>query len=56
MAYIARYSPRQGTAAFKLKDNVSTQKKIKRHRILDRILYQTSLENNKKYFGKIVEV
>jgi len=56
MAYINKYSPRAGTAAFKLKDNVSPQEKKNRERILTEILKQTALENNKKHINKIEEV
>jgi len=37
-AYIAMYSPRPGTAAFRLKDNVSHQKKRRRWRILNDLI------------------
>ena len=53
---IAKYSPRPGTSAFKLADNVSRKEKVKRAKQLDRILRQTALVNNKKYLGKTVEV
>ena len=56
MAYIAQYSPRPGTAAAKLKDNVSPKEKKRREKVLTAILKKTALENNKKYIGKIVEV
>jgi len=56
MAYIARYSPRPGTAASKLKDNVSFKEKEKRRLILNEILKKTALEKNKKYIGKKVDV
>jgi tRNA-2-methylthio-N6-dimethylallyladenosine synthase len=56
MAYISRYSPRQGTAAAKLDDNVSWQEKKRREKILTEILKKTALENNKKYVGKIIDV
>lgn len=56
MAYIARYSPRPETAAFKLNDNVSKEEKERRETELMRILRKTALENNKKYLGKIVKV
>lgn len=35
MAYIAKYSPRSGTAAFKLKDNVPIKEKKRRYSILN---------------------
>ncbi|MFH1181127.1 MAG: MiaB/RimO family radical SAM methylthiotransferase [bacterium] len=39
MAYISRYSPRPGTAAFKLKDDVSPKEKKRRWKILNSLLY-----------------
>lgn len=56
MAYISKYSPRAGTAAVKLKDNVSQKEKNRRKKALTEILKETALENNKKYVGKAVEV
>jgi tRNA-2-methylthio-N6-dimethylallyladenosine synthase len=37
-AYIAKYSPRPGTTAFKLKDNVSPQEKKRRWRVLEELI------------------
>ncbi|PJE67758.1 tRNA (N6-isopentenyl adenosine(37)-C2)-methylthiotransferase MiaB [Candidatus Shapirobacteria bacterium CG10_big_fil_rev_8_21_14_0_10_40_9] len=37
-AYIAKYSPRPGTAAFKLKDDISPKEKKRRWRILDELI------------------
>jgi len=37
-AYIARYSPRPGTAAFKMKDTVSPQEKKRRWQALDKLI------------------
>ena len=56
MAYIDKYSPRPGTAAFNLKDNVPHQEKERRWKILTEILKKTALEKNKKYIGKEIEV
>lgn len=56
MAYLAQYSPRTGTAAAKLKDNVPITEKKRRKEFLNDILRKTALANNKKYVGKIVEV
>ena len=56
MAYIARYSPRPGAAAAKLKDDVLPKEKERRYKILTEILKETALEKNKKYIGKEVEV
>ena len=38
IAYIARYSPRPGTAAFQMKDNVSLKEKKRREKILRNLL------------------
>lgn len=56
MAYIAQYSPRYGTAALKLVDDVEKKEKKRREEELMKILRKTALENNKKYIGKIEEV
>lgn len=56
MAYIARYSPRPGTMAAKLEDDVLKEEKKKREEELMKILRKTALANNKKYIGQIVEV
>jgi len=56
MAYIAQYSPRPGTAAEKMGDNVSKKEKERRWKILTEILKKTALGKNKKFIGKEVEV
>lgn len=56
MAYIAEYSKRPKTRAFKLEDNVPLCEKTKRKIILDKILRKTALENNQKLIGKTLEV
>ena len=56
MAYIAEYSPRPGTAAFRMKDSVPHQEKEKRRKILNEILKKTALEKNKKFIGKEIDV
>ncbi|MFA5163516.1 MAG: tRNA (N6-isopentenyl adenosine(37)-C2)-methylthiotransferase MiaB [Patescibacteria group bacterium] len=55
-AFIARYSPRFGTAAAKLKDNVSLEEKKKREEILEKVLKKSALENNKKLLGKEIVI
>ena len=52
MAYINKYSPRAGTAAEKLKDDVSITEKKRREKVLTKILKQTALEKNKMLVGK----
>ncbi|MCK5491314.1 MAG: tRNA (N6-isopentenyl adenosine(37)-C2)-methylthiotransferase MiaB [Candidatus Pacebacteria bacterium] len=56
MAYINKYSPREGTVSAKMTDNVSWDEKKEREVILNKILKETALENNQKYVGKVVEV
>jgi tRNA-2-methylthio-N6-dimethylallyladenosine synthase len=56
MAYMAQYSPRPGTSAFKLKDNVSIEEKKRRENILNDILGQTALKNNQKFLHKKIAV
>jgi len=56
MAYIAKYSPRVGTTASKLKDNVSPKEKERRYKILTQTLKEAALEKNKKSVGKEIEV
>ncbi|MBI5766045.1 MiaB/RimO family radical SAM methylthiotransferase [Candidatus Falkowbacteria bacterium] len=56
MAYIAKYSPRSGTAAAELKDNVPQSEKARRWQELTEILKKMALENNKKLMGKTVRV
>lgn len=55
MAYLAEYSPRPGTAAARLKDNVSPAEKTKRKNTLNEILKTTALANNKKLLGQTLE-
>lgn len=56
LAYIAQYSPRYGTASYKLKDDVPAKEKKRREEELMKILRKTALKNNRKYLNKIVEV
>ncbi len=56
MVYINKYSPRGGTAAAKLADNVSWREKKRREKVLNGILKRTALERNKKLINKTVRV
>ncbi|MFA5166192.1 MAG: tRNA (N6-isopentenyl adenosine(37)-C2)-methylthiotransferase MiaB [Candidatus Paceibacterota bacterium] len=51
MAYLAEYSPRQGTPAAK-NDNIKNSVKKARYDKLNKILGQTVLANNKRFVGK----
>ena len=56
MAYLNKYSPREGTVSYKMKDDVNWAEKKKREIILNKILKETALENNQEYVGRVVEV
>jgi len=56
MAYIARYSPRPQTAAYRLPDNISNQEKKRRYTVLNKLLQKTALKNNRKLVNKEVEI
>ena len=56
MVFFGQFSPRPGTAAWQMKDNVSKTEKSRRAKYLNEILKKSSLANNKKYAGKIMEV
>ena len=56
MAYVARYSPRYGTVAENMKDDVKPNEKRRREEELMKILKKTALENNQRYLGKTVKV
>ena len=56
IAYLAMYSPREGTAAAKMKDNVSRAEKKRRWNALQNLMEKITLEKNKKYVGKNVSV
>ncbi|MCU0679020.1 MAG: tRNA (N6-isopentenyl adenosine(37)-C2)-methylthiotransferase MiaB [Planctomycetes bacterium] len=55
-AFIARYSPRPGTTAVKLADDVPPEEKKRREKELEKIVSRTALINNKKYLGETVMV
>lgn len=56
MAYIAKFSPRPGTAAEKLKNNVPEKEKERRWKILTEELKKIALFKNKKFLGKEILV
>jgi tRNA-2-methylthio-N6-dimethylallyladenosine synthase len=56
MVYFGQFSPRPGTVAWKMKDNVFKREKEKRETFLNEILKKTALKNNKKYLGKSIKV
>jgi len=56
MVYFGQFSRRPETKAWKMKDNVSKQEKVKKENYLNEILKKTSFENNKKYVGEKIEV
>ncbi len=54
--YIARFSPRPGTAAEKLEDDVPLNEKKKREKILVDIVKKTALSKNEQLIGKTNKV
>lgn len=56
MIYIACYSPRPGTVAAKMDDNIPLKEKKQRERILNKILEKDLERKNKKYLNKIITV
>ena len=55
-AYIFQYSPRPGTPALKLKDDVSSGEKNRRHQILLSAQKAVGLRKNQALIGRTVEV
>lgn len=56
MAYISQYSPRPGTAAARLKDDIPKNEKIQRDKILTDTLRKTALGQNQKYINQTIDV
>jgi tRNA-2-methylthio-N6-dimethylallyladenosine synthase len=56
MAYLSQYSPRFGTVAAEMKDNVSRSEKKRREEELNDVLRKTARENNQRYLNKVIEV
>lgn len=56
MVFFGQYSPRPGTTAWNMKDDVSKSEKVRREKYLNEILKITAFENNKKYVGKVLKV
>ena len=56
LAYTFIYSPREGTPASRMKDDVTMDTKKKRLATLNELVNRYANENNQKYKGKIVEV
>ena len=56
LAYTFIYSPREGTPASVMKDDVTLDEKKKRLATLNELINKYALENNKKYLDKVVDV
>jgi len=56
MIYISMYSPRPGTAAAKLPDDVSAAEKKRRYKELTAVLREFLLEQNQRYLNQTAEV
>lgn len=55
-AFISQYSPRPGTSAAKLKDNIPKIEKKRREEVLMKILRRTAAAKNLQYIKKTVDV
>jgi tRNA-2-methylthio-N6-dimethylallyladenosine synthase len=56
LAYISKYSPRFGTAAYSLKDNVSLEEKKRRVNEVNELLKIIAAKNNQQHLGETMEV
>jgi tRNA-2-methylthio-N6-dimethylallyladenosine synthase len=56
LVYFGQFSPRPGTVAWKMTDNISKSEKSRREKTLNEILKKTAFSNNQKYLEKTLEV
>ncbi len=57
ISYTARYSERSGTAAWRaFKDDVSTEEKKRRWKVLQDVMEEAVLRKNKRFVGEVVSV
>jgi tRNA-2-methylthio-N6-dimethylallyladenosine synthase len=56
MAYISAFSPRPGTVAATMKNEVPLEERKRRKKILTSILEKTALKNNLKYVGRTEKI
>jgi len=56
MVFFGQFSPRPGTVAWKMKDNVSKPEKERREQFLNEILKKSALENSQKFLNTTIEV
>lgn len=56
LAYTFIYSPREGTPASKIKDDITKEEKEERLQRLNEVVNKYARENNEKYLGKKVKV
>ena len=54
--FVFKYSPREGTAAFKLEETLSEQEKVDRIQILNRMQNEITLKRNRKLIGKTQQI
>jgi len=56
MLFSLKYSPRPGTASFKLRDDVSAQTKKDRQRKLDKVWKKIAQKKNQRFIGKKITI
>lgn len=54
--FVFKYSPREGTAAVKLKETLSEQEKVERIQILNTIQDEITLKRNRQLIGQIQQI
>ncbi len=54
--FVFKYSPREGTAAFKLKETLSEQEKVERILILNEIQNEITLKRNRSLIGQTQQI
>jgi tRNA-2-methylthio-N6-dimethylallyladenosine synthase len=56
VVHVAAYSPRPGTAASRLEDDVPSEEKDRRRRLIERLQQQIATEINRRLLGSTTEV
>ncbi len=54
--FVFKYSPREGTAAYKLTDNLAEEEKVKRLQILNQLQDEITLKKNRQLIGSVQKI
>ena len=55
-SFIFKYSPREGTAAYRMKETLTEKEKVNRIQILNEIQNRITLKRNQKFVGKVEKI